>query len=147
MDDIITFTDDEPEEAICDFWTILVVDDDQDVHGATVHALQNAVINDRKIHFIHAYSGAEARKIVEERDDINLMLLDAVMEHPNAGLECACYCKETLGKTIPIIVMRTGFAGDVTEHNIDKYCCLDGYISKAHASREKVIQILEKFLR
>lgn len=140
-DDEVIFEDENVKP-----WNILIVDDEPDVHNATKFSLAMIKIKGRPLYFLDAYTGKEAKQIVEERDDIDLMLLDAIMETPTAGLDCACYCKDTLGKRIPIIVMRSGFAGAMVEARIDDHCCLDAFLRKTDASKDKLIEVLTEYL-
>ena len=43
-------------------WRVLIIDDDEDVHTATVFALNNLEMQHRPLEFLHAYSAAEARR-------------------------------------------------------------------------------------
>ena len=61
-------------------WRILVVDDDQDVHEATVLALRGLEILGRPMQFLHARSASEALDCLHHETDIAVILLDVVME-------------------------------------------------------------------
>jgi len=68
-------------------WQVLIVDDDDDVHHATQLALRDLSIEGRPIALLHAHSGQEARTMIEANDDLAVVLLDVVMESPDAGLK------------------------------------------------------------
>ena len=70
-------------------WQVLVVDDDEEVHRITELALSDFVYANRRLEFINAYSGAQARKKLQENPGIALILLDVVMESDDAGLRFA----------------------------------------------------------
>ena len=61
-------------------WKILIVDDDEDVHQATVFALHDARILGRQLSFLHAHSSASALEVLRETPDVAVILLDVVME-------------------------------------------------------------------
>src|SRR5210317_1653518 len=69
------------------YWNVLVVDDEEDIHSVTRMSLKGFVHLDREINFLHAYSGAEAKKMLVENSDIALILLDVVMENNHSGLD------------------------------------------------------------
>ena len=62
----------------------------------------------RPVEFLHAYSGAEARKIFGAHDDIALTYLDVVMESDDARLQVVKWLREERGKLVlPLcIVLR-----------------------------------------
>ena len=55
---------------------ILIVDDDRQVHDATVFALADVTVRNRPMAFLHAYTGAEARTILAGSKDVAVILLD-----------------------------------------------------------------------
>ena len=68
-------------------WRILVVDDDADVHSTTTFALNKVEMQGRPLEFLHAYSAGEARAILARQPEVAVVLLDVVMERPDAGLQ------------------------------------------------------------
>ena len=65
-------------------WTILIVDDDPEVHAATRLALLDTRFQDRPLAFVSAYSAAEARAELQTLRDVAIILLDVVMETDDA---------------------------------------------------------------
>ena len=91
--DDLVFLDEAPAEtgaaqppARRDTWRILVVDDDADVHSTTTFALRSLEVLGRPLEFLHAYSAFHARELLAREPDIAVVLLDVVMEQPDAGL-------------------------------------------------------------
>ncbi len=123
-------------------WVILVVDDDVSVHVATKLCLQNMVVHGRKITIMSAYSGKEACAILEKIIGIHLVLLDCIMETAEAGFEVARYLKIHLGRSTPIIVMRTGYAGLGTEDNLESHKELDAFLNKSEATSKVLYDVL-----
>ena len=59
-------------------WRVLIVDDDREVHKATLFALNDLQVDGRGLRFLHAYTAAEARTKLLEESDIAVALLDVV---------------------------------------------------------------------
>ncbi|HBF49861.1 MAG TPA: hypothetical protein DDX04_05205, partial [Massilia sp.] len=77
----------------------MVVDDDADVHSTTTFALSSLEVQGRPLEFLHAYSAHEARELLARVPGIAVVLLDVVMEQPDAGLHLVHYIRDTLGLT------------------------------------------------
>ena len=92
-------------------WRILIVDDDTDVHSATMFALSNLEMQRRPLEFLHAYSAVEARQLLVEEKDIAVILLDVVMEQGESGLQLVRHIREVLKLTEVRIILRTGQPG------------------------------------
>jgi diguanylate cyclase (GGDEF)-like protein len=97
------------------YWHILIVDDDPDVHSVTQFALNDLRIQNRKLKFAHAYTALEARKILLQYDEIAVILLDVVMEDDDAGLKLVNYIRKNLARNDVRIILRTGQAGYAPE--------------------------------
>ncbi len=96
-------------------WRVMIIDDDPDVHSATTFALGSLEIQQRPLSFLHAYSAAEARNILETESDIAIILLDVVMEQEDAGLQLVNYIRKTLDLADVRIILRTGQPGYAPE--------------------------------
>ena len=146
MSDELCFADEDLSETKLKPWLILLVDDDQDVHISTKFAIGRVVVHGKKLEFLHAMSGSEARQIVASRDDIDLMLLDAIMESTDAGIETAKFTRNSLGRALPIIIMRTGHVDSDIEGNLAQIDYLDDFILKSQASNRALVALLLKWL-
>ncbi len=143
-DELIALIDDEedsPENAFHP-WRILIADDDPTVHDATVAALKGLRIGDRTIEFTHAYSATEALTILAETPGIDLVLLDVVMETPDAGLRAVPEIRERLGLHELKIVIRTGQPGHAPEHEVRRSYAIDGYAKKAELTRSMLRDVI-----
>lgn len=128
-------------------WTILVVDDDPNVHEATEYFLSKKELLGRKVNVLDTYSGKEACDVLISRNDIDLVLLDCIMESANSGFDVATFLKVTLGRKIPIIVMRSGFSiHGVNTQIMEDHPEINAYFDKSEAVGDKLIQILEEWL-
>lgn len=119
-------------------WRILVVDDEEEVHSVSKLALEDFEFNGRGLEMIHAYSGQEAKNIMNEESDIALILLDVVMETDHAGLEVARYIREHLGNRFVRIILRTGQPGQAPEYKVITEYDINDYKSKTELTRQKL---------
>src|SRR4051794_32421754 len=92
-------------------WRVMIIDDDADVHSATVFALGNVEMQHRPLEFLHAYSAAQAREILVHEQDIAVILLDVVMEQQDAGLQLVRHIREVLRLAEVRIILHTGQPG------------------------------------
>ncbi|WP_339720891.1 EAL domain-containing protein [uncultured Paraglaciecola sp.] len=142
-EDVHSFT---PE--ITGVWNVLVVDDDEEIHSVTRLALSDLVVNDKSLHFIHAYSGTEALKIIEEMgSSIAIILLDVVMESDDAGLNVAKIMREELKIMEPRIILRTGQPGYAPEEQVIKDYDINDYKTKTELTRSKLVTTIIASLR
>jgi diguanylate cyclase (GGDEF)-like protein len=120
-------------------WVILIVDDDPDVHRSSELALRGAVALERPLEFLHAYTAAEAVRILSEHPGVAVLLLDVVMETANAGLGLVHTVRRTLGLNEVRIILRTGQPGYAPE--IETICNYDinDYKSKNDLTRTKLL--------
>ncbi|MFT4808295.1 MAG: diguanylate cyclase (GGDEF)-like protein [Paraglaciecola sp.] len=129
-------------------WNVLVVDDDEEIHSVTRLALSDLVVNDKNLHFIHAYSGSEALKIIEDLgSSIAIILLDVVMEADDAGLTVAKKMREELRIMEPRIILRTGQPGYAPEEQVIKDYDINDYKTKTELTRSKLVTTIIASLR
>ncbi|AWL12492.1 uncharacterized protein HMF8227_02027 [Saliniradius amylolyticus] len=121
-------------------WNILVVDDDEEIHTVTRLALSDLTVNDRKLNFIHAYSGKEALEVLKEQgSSIAIVLLDVVMETDDAGLIVTRKMREELNLPEPRIVLRTGQPGYAPEESVIKEYDINDYKTKTELTRGRLV--------
>lgn len=128
-------------------WRILVVDDDVDVHVVTKFALSNTQFQGRRLNFLHAYTGAEALKVLETTPDIAMVLLDVIMETPDAGLRVARQIRSELKNDLVRIVLRTGQPGQALEHSIIVDYDINDFWCKADLTTRKLFTTVIASLR
>lgn len=128
-------------------WRILIVDDDVDVHVVTKFALSNTNFQGRRLSFLHAYSGAEALSILRGTPGIALVLLDVIMETPDAGLLVARQIREELRNDLIRIVLRTGQPGQALEHSIIVDYDINDFWCKADLTTRKLFTTVISSLR
>lgn len=128
-------------------WTILIVDDEKDVHDATLLALRGIVMEGKPLRFLHAYSASEAREIIAAHPEIAVMLLDVVMESDAAGLKLVRYVREELGRLEVRIVLRTGQPGYAPEVETITHYDINDYKSKSELTRVRLFTSLTVAIR
>ena len=151
-DDDILFKDEEPAPATAiaetgAAWKILIVDDEADVHSVTSYMLAGQQFQNRSFNFLHAYNGAEARKILAVEEDIAINLLDVVMEADDSGLKLVRYIREELKNLATRIILRTGQPGKAPATKVILEYDIDDYKEKTELTLEKMLVTIISALR
>lgn len=128
-------------------WRVMIVDDDTDVHSATMFALSNLEMQHRPLEFLHAYSAAEARDLLAQEKDIAVILLDVVMEQGDAGLQLVRHIRETLKLTEVRIILRTGQPGYAPEIDAIRDFDINDYKTKSELTRIKLYTTVTAAIR
>jgi diguanylate cyclase (GGDEF)-like protein len=128
-------------------WRVMIVDDDQDVHVTTTFALGNLDMQGRPLEFVHAYSAAEARALLERERDIAVILLDVVMEQEDAGLHLVRHIRETLKLLDVRIILRTGQPGYAPEIEAIRDYEINDYKTKSELTRTKLFTSVTAAIR
>lgn len=128
-------------------WTILVVDDDKDVHTLTHMVLRDLTFEGRKVVFLDAYSAKQAQEVIEQHPEIAVLLLDVVMETDQAGLELVHTIREEMKNTLVRIIIRTGEAGQAPELEVISRCDINDYREKTELTSQKLISSVTSALR
>lgn len=128
-------------------WHVLVADDDEDVHRATELALFGQAIEDRPLAFVHAYSAAQALQLVTQDPRICVILLDVVMERPDAGLQLVKQLRAELGRRDVRIILRTGQPGYAPEIDTVRHYDIDDYCTKSEMTNVRLFTALTTAIR
>lgn len=120
------------------FWKILIVDDEVEVHEVTRLALSDFTFEGKSIAFLSAYSAAEAKPLLREHPDIAIVFLDVVMETENAGLDVVTYIRQALQNSIARIIVRTGQPGQAPENVVAVNYGIDDYKLKTELTSQKL---------
>ena len=107
-------------------------------HDVTKLTLNRFRLDGRAIQFLHAYSGQQAKAILQSEPDIALVFLDVVMETENAGLEVARWMRKDLQNQITRIVLRTGQPGQAPEESVIVDYDINDYKEKTELDRKKL---------
>ncbi|MEH6471108.1 MAG: response regulator [Halopseudomonas sp.] len=128
-------------------WRILVVDDEEGVHGITRMIFRGYRFEERPVELISAMSGAEARALLQEQPDICLALLDVVMESDDEGLRLVEHIRNELGNQDIRIILRTGHPGLAPETDVIVKYDLNDYLSKSELSASRLLSSVVVALR
>ena len=120
-------------------WRILVVDDEEGVHGITRMIFRGYEFERRPVELISALSGAEARAKLAQHPDICLALLDVVMESDDEGLRLVDHIRDTLGNPDMRLILRTGHPGFAPETDVIVRYDINDYLSKAELSASRLL--------
>ncbi|AFZ17753.1 family 3 adenylate cyclase [Allocoleopsis franciscana PCC 7113] len=167
-DDEIVFADEDDDELICansedkqilftnanelslstgDSWKILIVDDEAEIHHITKLVLSEFIFDGIPLRFISAYSGEEAKTLIETHPDTALILLDVVMESDDAGLEVVKYIRDVLGNSLVRIILRTGQPGQAPEDVVIIHYDINDYKTKTELTTRKLFTTIVTALR
>jgi diguanylate cyclase (GGDEF)-like protein len=128
-------------------WHILVIDDDPDVHQATRFALEGTELFGRPLALLHAHSAAEAQPVLLSHADLALVLLDVVMETPDAGLKLVAFIRDVAGHKATRIVLRTGQPGYAPELDTLLQHDINDYKTKSELTHHKLVTTVAAALR
>ncbi len=144
----LPLAEEAPEtEHLTEHWRVLIVDDDEDVHRATQLALHDVVIEGRPLRFLHAYTAAEALAILSADPTITTLLLDVVMETPDAGLRLVRRLRHDLGRNELRIILRTGQPGYAPEIETVRDFEINDYCTKAEMTSIRLFTSLTTAIR
>ncbi|TDF42035.1 EAL domain-containing protein [Alteromonadaceae bacterium M269] len=130
-----------------DCWQVLIVDDDHAIHDVTKLVLNKFQFDGRPIQLSHAYSAEEAKTILEEDNNFNVMLLDVVMETDHAGLDLVQYVRNVIKNQFLRIILRTGQPGQAPELSVIVDYDINDYKEKSELTAEKMRSCVATALR
>ena len=149
-DDVVQFiaepSDWAPSTPV-DPWRILIVDDEPDVHEATLLALRDLTIEGRPLAFLQAYSAQEARAILAQDPSVAVVLLDVVMESEDAGLQLVRWIRRELDNPSVRVILRTGQPGYAPELETIRSFDINDYRTKSELTRVRLFTSLTVAIR
>ncbi|WP_082108919.1 hybrid sensor histidine kinase/response regulator [Azospirillum thiophilum] len=128
-------------------WTILVVDDESDVHSMTGLLLADVTFQQRRLDLVSSFTAADARRVLEHRRDIAVVLLDVVMEEDDSGLKLVRWIRDELGNRDVRIILRTGQPGQAPQRDVIVDYDINDYKPKADLSAESLLTAVIAALR
>ncbi len=144
----LVFADDEVSAAAAtDPWQVLIVDDDPEVHAATRFVLRGQRLLGRPVQLHSAHSAAEAQASLGRLTGVAVVLLDVVMERPDAGLTLVHTIRQTLGLHELRIILRTGQPGYAPEMDVIARYDINDYRTKGELTQTRLLTSLTSALR
>ena len=138
----------KPQEAESeDRIKVIIADDEPEVHAVTRFVLKDYEYQGKKLDFISAYSGAEAKQLLQDNPDASLILLDIVMERDDSGLDVAEFIREDLGNNLIRIILRTGQPGSAPEEEVITRYDVNDYKEKTELTDRKFKTAMTMALR
>lgn len=134
QEDDLEYTNNSTENS----WSVLIVDDDVEVHSVTRLALHDFKFEGKNLNLISAYSAKEAKEILNNKNDFAFILLDIVMETPTAGLDLVNYIRNELQNEIVRIIIRTGQPGFGPEEDLINDYDINDYKEKTELTSTKL---------
>ncbi|MBF0422186.1 MAG: hypothetical protein HQL73_04265 [Magnetococcales bacterium] len=128
-------------------WTIIVVDDDRQVHILTEEVLKNFIFEGRPIQLFSGFSGQDAQKLLQAHPDAAVILLDVVMETNHAGLEVVKFIRGELENKRLRILLRTGQAGQFPEEKIFEEYDINHFLEKTDLTSRRLKMTIKVALR
>ncbi len=123
-------------------WKVLVVDDDEEIHGVTRLALRGFEFKGRQLDLLHAYTGAESIELMRAHPDVAVVLMDVVMESDQAGLEAVRRIREEIGNRFVRIILRTGQPGQAPEREVITQFDINDYKEKTELTSKKLFTVI-----
>ena len=128
-------------------WTVLIVDDEEDVHKITRITLKGFTFQGRGLRLLSAYSGDDVKTILAKEKDVALVLLDVVMEEEDTGLKLVEYIRNDLENNSVRIVLRTGQPGKAPEQTVISRYDINDYKTKPEFTAQKLFTCVTACLR
>ncbi|EAR08923.1 HD domain-containing phosphohydrolase [Reinekea blandensis] len=120
-------------------WHILVVDDEPSVHDITRLALSRLEVFDQPVELHSAYSGAQARELLQSSPvDFCMAFIDVVMETQHSGLELVDWIRNELQNTAIRLILRTGQAGTAPESEVIRRYDINDYRAKTDLTAQSL---------
>lgn len=147
-DDLFEFIDESETEITqtSQSWSVLLVDDEPDVHAVTLFALKDTLIADGSLTFSHAHSASEAKQVLAQQE-FAVAIIDVVMEEADSGLKLVRYIREELGNTELRIILRTGQPGYAPEIETIRKYDINDYKTKAELTKIRLYTSLALAIR
>ncbi len=128
-------------------WKIIIADDEPEVHDVTKLALQKFRFQDKGLTFLSAYSGREARHLVQEHPDVAVILVDVVMEEADAGLKLINAIRNELQNSLVRIILRTGHPGQAPVKEVMLAYDINDYKLKTELTAQRLFVTVVAALR
>lgn len=132
-DELLEFVDEEETTSVegRNKIKILIVDDDELMHGSTKRTLDNGIFPNTKLEFLSAYSRQNAEQVIYETPDIAVILLDVVMDTDDAGFRVLDYLREMVNNKHTQVILRTGQPGLAPELSCVQQFDICSYLEKS----------------
>jgi two-component system sensor histidine kinase ChiS len=128
-------------------WKIMIVDDEREIHEVTQLALDGFIFQGKALTFLSAYSGAEAKALIETHPDTAVIFLDVVMEENDSGLQVVKYIRQIQKNNLVRIILRTGQPGEAPEQSVIVNYDINDYKLKVELTQQRLFVSMVASLR
>lgn len=128
-------------------WVVLSVEDDADYQMSLFAAIDGMKAHDRRVKMLSASSANEAARILADRNDVAIILLDVVMEDDDAGLRLVDVIRNVIGNNLTRIVLLTGQPGIAPRQKTLESYDINEYWNKVDIDATKLRSIITANLR
>jgi response regulator RpfG family c-di-GMP phosphodiesterase len=128
-------------------WKVLVVDDDEHIFTITKLTMSNFEFSGRKLEFLYAPSGRDARPLIKENPDIAMAIIDVIMETESAGLDLVKWIREEQNDQLIRLILRTGQPGQAPEEKVIRGYDINDYKEKTELTSKKLKTLFYSTLR
>lgn len=111
-------------------WTILIVDDEEAIHENLRFTLRHMVYGNEGVELMHAYTAAEAQKIIVAHPAIAVVILDVMMERDDAGLKFVHFLRDDANNQDTRVLLYTGQPSIAPKRDVAEQYTIDGYLDK-----------------
>lgn len=118
-------------------FTVLIVDDEEEVHEVTKIVLRNFCFDNCELRFASAYSAAEAKSYLEQQTP-EVAFIDVIMEENESGLQLVDYIRKEMNNLLMRIILRTGQPGTFNELDVMEKYDINHYRTKTELTRDKM---------
>ncbi len=152
-DEILVFTDESDEgkefceKSINDYWHLLVVDDEVEVHMVTQLSLKNTEILGKGLKIHSADSAKQAKELLQSNIPFAMAIIDVVMETDKAGLDLISWIREVNENHHIRLVLRTGQPGQAPEKEVIANYDINDYKEKTELTSTKLYTLTYACLR
>ncbi len=129
------------------YWHVLIVDDDVEVHAVTLLALKSVDILGKKLKFYTAESAEQAKALLQQDIPFGLALIDVVMETETAGLDLVRWIRNVNKNEYIRLVLRTGQPGQAPEREVITNYDINDYKEKTELTATKLYTLTYACLR
>ncbi|MEO5341172.1 MAG: DUF3369 domain-containing protein [Magnetococcus sp. MYC-9] len=119
-------------------WRLLVVDDEPDIISLTRISLSDFHFDGRPLEIVQAASGFQAQQLLTLDGAFAVVLIDVVMESPDAGLLLVEFIRNHLQNRTMRLIIRTGQPGFAPEKRVIDAYDIDDYKEKTELTAWKL---------
>ena len=130
-----------------DVWKVMIVDDEREIHEVTQLALDGFMFQGKTLSFLSAYSGAEAKMLIDTHPDTAVIFLDVVMEENDSGLQVVKHIRQIQKNNLVRIILRTGQPGQAPEQSVIVNYDINDYKLKIELTQQRLFVSMVASLR